>query len=121
MLDLLTILLEDAGYRVRRARDGAEALAELARERPSLLLADDRMPHLRGADLVARLRDHPAPAVPAILMSATTSTSPLPGVPFLPKPFDLARLLALVAAALAGDAARPATHGSATAGVEEPG
>ncbi|HET8631001.1 MAG TPA: response regulator [Thermomicrobiales bacterium] len=97
LLALLAAILEEAGYRVLRARDGAAALAQVERERPDLLLTDDRLPRLRGVDLLARLRAQPAPALPAILMSAARPAALPPGVAFLPKPFDLARLLAAVA------------------------
>lgn len=107
---ILAACLEGEGYRVLRARDGVEALARLDRDRPDLVLADERLPHLRGSDLIARLRAGPAPAVPAILMSAYAPV-PLPGVAFLPKPFAIAQVLDTVAGALA--AAPPAPAGDA--------
>lgn len=97
ILAVLADLLEGEGYRVLRARDGAEALARLERERPDLLLTDDRMPHLRGVDLAAHLGARLARAVPVILMSAVAPASLPPGTTFLPKPFDLNRLLDMVA------------------------
>ncbi|HET8627067.1 MAG TPA: response regulator [Thermomicrobiales bacterium] len=97
ILDVLAAVLEDAGYRVLRARDGAEALVRLDLDRPDLLLTDERMPRLSGSDLVAYLRAHPDIAVPVILLTATPPAAPPPGVAVLSKPFDVARLLAAVA------------------------
>ncbi|HET8631571.1 MAG TPA: response regulator [Thermomicrobiales bacterium] len=105
ILELLAMVLEGAGYRVLRARDGAEVLARLVRDRPDLLLTDERLPYLRGTALVAHLQRELGPAVPAILMSAH-GPAPLPGVPFLPKPFALDQALAAVAGALAAAPAR---------------
>jgi CheY-like chemotaxis protein len=97
IVELLAELLSAEGYRVLTAFDGRAALASLERERPDLLLTDQRMPHLSGTELIARLHARPDLAVPTILMS---SAAPVPGPPppavFFPKPFDLDRLLGLV-------------------------
>jgi DNA-binding response OmpR family regulator len=98
----LADLLEDEGHRVLRARDGAAALAAAARDRPDHVLTDQMMPGLTGAELAAYLRARPGLAVPVILMSALPRVAVPPGVAFLPKPFDLGRLLALVDALLPG-------------------
>jgi two-component system response regulator VicR len=98
ILGLVAYLLEDEGYRVLRASDGAEALACAQREAPDLVLTDIMMPRMTGVELLARLRAAPALAVPVILMSAVTrAPNPLPPrTAFLPKPFELAALLELV-------------------------
>lgn len=84
----------------------AEALARLVRDRPDLLLTDERMPYLPGVALVAHVRREPGAAVPAILVSAAAPPALPPDTPFLPKPLDLDRLLAAVAGALAAAPAR---------------
>ena len=102
ILDLLDDVLTDEGYRVLRARDGAQALARLEAGGCDLLLTDNMMPVMSGTELIARLRERPDLAVPVILMSAAPPI-PRPGPPvvFLAKPFDLADLLATVATLLA--------------------
>jgi DNA-binding NtrC family response regulator len=101
-LELLAEILTDAGYRVRTARDGVEALAAIARELPDAVVADIRMPRLGGSDLAAALRAQGV-RIPTVLVSAT---APPPGdgaIPFVAKPFDLDHLLAIVERALQAD------------------
>jgi CheY-like chemotaxis protein len=66
-------LLSGVAGKVSEAGDGAGAFAEIAAERPDLLLLDLRMPDRSGADLFAQLRSDPEPAVrdlPTILMTS---------------------------------------------------
>jgi chemotaxis protein histidine kinase CheA len=56
----LSQLLADAGYEVRTARDGFDALAALTREKTDIVLTDLEMPNLNGLDLTRRLRESPA-------------------------------------------------------------
>jgi CheY-like chemotaxis protein len=94
IVDLLSQLLEDEGYRVVSAGDG-QAAWETARElRPDLVIADVMMPRMDGLALVDRLANGSRP-VPVILMSAAVE-SRRQGVPFIAKPFDLGELLDLV-------------------------
>ena len=95
--DLVGDLLAEEGYHVHRAGDGTEAIAAVERERPDVVLTDAWMPGLDGAQLARRLQ---LQGVPIVLMSAVYADIDLPGVPFLAKPFDLDRLLVVVADAL---------------------
>jgi sigma-B regulation protein RsbU (phosphoserine phosphatase) len=64
----IATMLTAQGYAVRNAADGSAALEELAREQPSLVLCDLRMPRLDGLQLLAEVRaTHPA--LPVIVMS----------------------------------------------------
>ncbi|MEA2524372.1 MAG: two-component system, OmpR family, response regulator MprA [Thermomicrobiales bacterium] len=94
--DLLAELLEDEGYRVVRAYDGVAALAAAERQRPDLVLSDVMMPGLDGVSLVRCLRNRGVRA-PAVLMSAVYADVDLPHVRFVPKPFDVDDILAVVA------------------------
>ncbi len=94
--ELLADLLEEVGYRVILAYNGADALTILERERPDLLVTDNMMPRLSGMQLIAHLQRHATRAIPVILMSAVRP-EPHPPVPFIPKPFDLDHMLDLVA------------------------
>jgi DNA-binding response OmpR family regulator len=93
--DLLAELFEDEGYLVSRAYDGVAALAAAERQRPDLILSDVMMPGLDGVSLIHRLRDRGVRA-PAVLMSAVYDDVDLPKVRFVPKPFDIDELLAVV-------------------------
>lgn len=99
--ELVATLLEDEGYEVRRASDGIEALQELDADGIDLVVSDVSMPRLDGATLARRMRTRRRP-VPVILMSAIYADIDLPGVRFVPKPFDVDRLVHVVASALAG-------------------
>jgi DNA-binding response OmpR family regulator len=55
----LEFLMRKAGYEVRVARDGEEALAQMETFQPDLVLLDVMMPKVSGYDLCQRLRSHP--------------------------------------------------------------
>ncbi|MGI9254268.1 MAG: response regulator [Thermomicrobiales bacterium] len=96
---LVTRLLTAWGYEVRRAGDGIEALSEIERSRPDLVLADVMMPRVSGIDLVALLREREI-EVPIVLFSAYDGHRGLPAVPFLSKPFTIAQFSEAVRSAL---------------------
>ena len=69
--DLLQHRLSGRGYRVSIARDGGEALALAARDRPDAVLLDAMMPMLDGYEVLRRLRADPALAqVPVVMLTA---------------------------------------------------
>jgi CheY-like chemotaxis protein len=102
-----TQLLTGAGYRVARAGNGYEALAEVSRETPSLILLDLKLPKLDGWDVLQRLKaDASVAAVPIIVVTGDA----LPthhemarsrgAVAVLSKPIDPGELLTVVRGAL---------------------
>lgn len=98
IVDLLTDLLEEEGYRVKRAYDGMAALEVIDRQIPDLVLADVMMPRLDGLALVGSLRERGL-TIPIILMSAAV-TPRYSDVTFVPKPFDIDHVLHVIARAL---------------------
>lgn len=98
ILELLTALLEDEGYRVRQAVDGIAALAEIERSAPDLVLTDVTMPRLNGLELTKRLRER---GIPTIVMSAVVHQVDDPCLIFIAKPFEIEQLLRLVSEMLA--------------------
>jgi CheY-like chemotaxis protein len=97
--EVVTDLLQDEGYAVRQAADGLQAIDELEVDDVDLVLSDVRMPRLDGPSLARRLRGR-GHAIPVVLMSAADVEVDLPGVRFLPKPFDRDHLLHVVGSAL---------------------
>lgn len=98
----LAELLADEGYAVIAARDGVDALERIAGADVGLFLLDLMMPRMDGWELRARLRADPAHAdVPVILISGAgdgpAAAASLGVAAYLKKPFDVDRLLALVA------------------------
>jgi CheY-like chemotaxis protein len=95
---LLVIALEHAGYQVKEACDGIQALEQLGRYPPDLILTDVRMPRLDGIGLARLLAPH-TPPIPLIAMSAE-SLPPDSSLPFIRKPFQLEALFTLMARTL---------------------
>ena len=56
----LAEFLEGAGYQIRTATDGVEALARLDREPVDLMLLDIWMPRMDGIQLLRELKDRPS-------------------------------------------------------------
>ena len=93
--ELLAEAFDAEGYDVRRACDGRQALDEIDREPVDVVVSDVVMPQLNGLALTAQLRQDDN-RTPVVLMSAMLRTIALPGVSFIPKPFDLDHVLDVV-------------------------
>lgn len=70
-------LLEDAGYAVITAEDGAAALRVLGRSQPDLVITDLRMPRMSGFELLKILRER-FPQLPVIAVSGEFTGNALP-------------------------------------------
>jgi CheY-like chemotaxis protein len=71
ILDLVSFRLERSGYRIVRARDGAEAVLLVKELRPALAVLDVSMPVMTGLEATCALRADPATAeIPIILLTA---------------------------------------------------
>lgn len=56
----LEFLMEQAGYDLRIAHNGREALEQVAAFEPDLILLDVMMPQVNGFDVCRRIRENPA-------------------------------------------------------------
>lgn len=65
---LLRTYLESEGYKVREAADGAEALAEIARDVPEVLLLDLSMPPPQGMEVLRHIRGSNMARKPAVVI-----------------------------------------------------
>jgi two-component system chemotaxis response regulator CheY len=73
---LVQFWLEDAGFDVHLAADGAAGLELVRAERPDLVVTDALMPVMTGDELVERLQGDPElSGIPLIM--ATAAASPL--------------------------------------------
>jgi two-component system chemotaxis sensor kinase CheA len=71
---LLKNILESAGYQVKTAVDGMDALTALRTETFDLVVSDIEMPRMNGFDLVAKIRsDKNTTDLPVILVTALES------------------------------------------------
>jgi formate hydrogenlyase transcriptional activator len=94
-LKLLMNLLIPAGYKVRPASNGAEALAAVAQKKPDLILLDIKMPGMDGFEVCTRLKaDDQSKTIPIIFISALEETADkvkafqIGGVDYIIKPFQ---------------------------------
>ena len=100
----LEFLLQEAGYQVRVARDGQEALDALAAQLPDLILLDVMMPRVSGFDVCQRIRENPDwRAVRVVMLSAKGREAEvhkglaLGADAYVTKPFAIKDLMAEVA------------------------
>ena len=109
--DLMSVLLQEAGYVVVQAADGPEALRALADEIFDVMMLDISLPGMSGLELQARLADEKS-RIPIIFITAYGDTKMqmqamrAGAVGFLGKPFDDDVLLQSVRAALGTRAGR---------------
>jgi DNA-binding NtrC family response regulator len=102
---LLDEFLAPKGYRVRAAGDGAEALREVLKEAPDLVLLDIDMPRLDGIEALRAIREV-APDVRVVMISGKASLDTAKralvygAFDYIAKPFDLDHLGEIVAAAV---------------------
>ena len=69
---VIATMLRRAGFRVREAADGAQAVDEAVRNPPALALLDVKMPVMDGFEACRRLKSHERTRhVPVLLLSAT--------------------------------------------------
>jgi two-component system sensor histidine kinase/response regulator len=101
-LFLIEAILGDEGYEVSLAKDGADALAEIMKSPPDLILLDIMMPGMDGYEVTRRVRQSPVlPYIPILLITAHEQSSVVEGLDagaddFIRKPFDTDELLARV-------------------------
>ena len=107
LLELLQYSLEGAGFAVRTAADGAEALALAAAEPPDVFVLDIMMPRMDGIALTERLREDARLRLTPILMltARTGEADEIAGLDagaddYLPKPVSPRRLVTRVRALL---------------------
>ncbi len=107
VVEFVASLLEDIGYRVLRAYDGASALEIARAEHPDLVITDIMMPVMNGVELCRQLHALPeGQQIPVILMTAGRApATDCPGVQLLSKPFDLDSLEQAVTSLLPSETA----------------
>jgi CheY-like chemotaxis protein len=95
--------LEGDGLAVNEARDGAEALEEVKRQRPSLVLLDVMMPGVDGWRVAEELAEDDATRdIPVVFLSARAAredrlrAQELGAVGYVVKPFDPLELAGVV-------------------------
>jgi CheY-like chemotaxis protein len=87
-------ILRDEGFDVVEASNGAEALEQVARRKPDVMVLDLMMPVVDGWQVLRTIRESPEfSALPVVVLSALSA----PGcAEFIQKPVSLDRLLTLL-------------------------
>jgi DNA-binding NarL/FixJ family response regulator len=103
LLRAVAAVLRGEGFEVSTARNGREALVQVAQNLPDLIISDVRMPGMDGYALVRRLRAAPHSAIiPVIFLTAKDETLDRiegfrSGVDaYLTKPFEPDELVAVI-------------------------
>jgi CheY-like chemotaxis protein len=101
MIEVIELVLQDAGYKTRSALNGQQALAAVAVDMPALIVLDMLMPVMNGWQFTQEFRARYGRAVPIVVATAAehvrSRTDALDVSDVLPKPFDVSDLLSLVA------------------------
>ena len=71
ILNVVSLKLRNAGFRVVTASDGQEAFTIAQQEKPNLLITDYHMPGMSGLELCRALKSSPDTSnIPAIMLTA---------------------------------------------------
>jgi DNA-binding NarL/FixJ family response regulator len=104
-LALLHDALDEAGYTVLVATDGASALKRAAKAQPDIVLLDALMPGLDGFEVARRLKADPHTApIPVVFMTGLTDSEHVVaafaagGIDYVTKPLKPREVLARIAA-----------------------
>ncbi|MDB9511001.1 response regulator [Kamptonema animale CS-326] len=102
-LSVLSQALKTAQYKVRMATDGEDALAQVERHHPELILLDIEMPNMDGFETCRRLQANPnTQGIPIIFMTSLADTEKkvkglsLGAVDYITKPFEASEVLARI-------------------------
>ncbi|MFZ4806017.1 MAG: response regulator [Hyphomicrobiaceae bacterium] len=100
---LVSLTLVKAGLDVVQAHDGAEALVQLDRHEPDLIITDLNMPVMGGMDFMKAVRASPAHGgTPVILLTVEANAEKISSfraagaVACMTKPFTAAQLVSVV-------------------------
>lgn len=97
---LLEGILESEGYSIRTAYNASEALEEIDKEIPDLMLLDLMMPYVNGFKLLQKVKENKTTTnIPVIIISAKTDTNDikkafeLGAIDYIKKPINIQALV----------------------------
>lgn len=102
VLRMIQMTLQQAGYEVAQASDGAQGLAIALSQRFDMIITDQNMPNMTGIDFIKSYRKDPSSDGVPILFLSTESEGDLKAeareagaLGWIAKPFDQAKLTAV--------------------------
>ncbi|HXU01908.1 MAG TPA: response regulator [Polyangia bacterium] len=100
MVEVIELVLQDAGYPTRTALNGRQALAAVAQGLPALIVLDMLMPVMNGWEFAREFRALYGPEIPIVVATAAEHVrsrgDAIDAAGVLPKPFEVSDLLRLV-------------------------
>ena len=119
LLKLECILLSSAGYLAHAAMTGFDALDDIARDLPDLILLDIMLPGLDGFEVCKRLKMNAKTRhIPIIFLSGKNSpedifqSKQVGGDQYITKPFKSAKVLAAIKLLLEKEESHSGTQGT---------
>lgn len=108
VIRVLKLGIEDAGYEVDTASNGAECLTKLCEGHPDFMVTDIDMPRMSGKELcVAVEAQFPDRTFPIVVLTSRTEmehrdwTRAINNLTFMEKPVSVRRLLSYIGSCLA--------------------
>lgn len=106
-LDMLSALLEFAGYRVTCSGDANEALAQLRRQPFDVVITDYMMPGQEGRGLIRQAHDENLLGGAAVVLFTAHPSVQMEDALVVRKPADFDKFIAQIGEAVASQAAKP--------------
>jgi CheY-like chemotaxis protein len=107
VIRVLKLGIEDAGYEVDTASNGAECLAKLCQYQPDFLVTDIDMPRMSGKELCLAIEEQfPDRTFPIVVLTSRTEmehrnwTRAIDNLAFMEKPVSVRRLLSHIGSCL---------------------
>jgi len=101
MIEVIELVLQDAGYPTRSALNGRQALDVIEAGMPALIVLDMLMPVMNGWQFASEFRARYGKGVPIVVATAAEHVQrrgdEIEAAGVLPKPFEVSDLLRLVA------------------------
>ena len=103
MLAMLSKCLSDGGHQVVKAVDGIEALSQLRKHNPDIVITDLNLPNMDGLEFIEEARkDNAGQGLPILLLTTETADAlkqrarEVKATGWITKPFDPDQILGLV-------------------------
>lgn len=102
LAEVLTVLLEDAGFTVKVLSDGRSVIEQVSQFKPCMVMLDYKLPYKDGVTILQEIRSSGdgVKSVPVMMISASSNVQKLAmeagATLFMAKPFDIEKLMECV-------------------------